>query len=194
MCLVLKGILYSHNISLRLLTIPCLLKNHLLGMVSLLHWLLIDLGFGALSPGLFLLSFSSHLTAPCSYGALTFRLHGPFSIYIFTLPGELDPPPPPVPATDIEITSQLTPFWFSSPSLNHLGFSMGLAVPRGPHTVIDLTPLCYRQVTPPKLTNRKRVRRAEAKSQGNVEATAKFPSFTRGETSPTPIPLGEKAL
>ena len=100
---------------------------------------------GELSPRGFLIS-SSHLTPPCSL-CLTFWLHGPFSIYIFTFPSELDPPHS-LPATDIEITSQLT-CWFPPPSLNHQGFPTGSAVPQRSHTVIDLTPLSYTSVRPP---------------------------------------------
>lgn len=57
-----------------------------------------------------------------------------FSIYIFTLPNELDPSHPP-PAIGIKITSQLAAPW------NRMGFTLGLAVPQGPPIVTSLPPL-----------------------------------------------------
>ena len=142
---------------------------------------------GELSPRGFLIS-SSHLTPPCSL-CLTFWLHGPFSIYIFSLPSELDPPHS-LPARDTEITSQLTTCRFPPPSLNLWGFSTGLAVPGRPHTVMDLTPWRYMSVRPPN-SGTEKSKESWGEISGRFGKNSKFPLLHEGRT-PHPAPTWEE--
>lgn len=135
---------------------------------------------------------SSNLTPP-ALDPPRFWIHCPFSIYIFTLPNDLDPPNPSFSYRYCDCLLANN-FPVSPSSLNVSQFGYALEASQS-----SISPfLSYMLMRLPNFQSRKRVRTAE-KSHGHLEGAGWCPSFKRGKlTHPTfkgkhPKPPGNRA-